>query len=85
MAALYGVDRRIEKVEPFEPLKIDCKFDCVTAVATVFDRYHGKGGNIPASWGASEWLFFLQDIETRLTPGAKVLLWMNRTTHCQRP
>jgi hypothetical protein len=58
MAALYGVDRRIEKVEPFEPLKIDCKFDCVMAVATVFDRYHGKGGNIPAIWGASEWLFF---------------------------
>jgi cyclopropane fatty-acyl-phospholipid synthase-like methyltransferase len=78
MAALLGVDRRIEAVVPFQPLGIDGPFDMVTCIATAFDRYYDERGNHKRHWGAAEWGYFLTDLEKRLSPDGKIFLWLNR-------
>jgi SAM-dependent methyltransferase len=78
MAALLGVDRRIEAVVPFQALAAEGPFDVITCIATAFDRYYDERGNHKKHWGADEWRYFLADLEKRLSPGGKIFLWLNR-------
>jgi SAM-dependent methyltransferase len=88
MAAKLGVDRRIEPVTPFVPLRVDGPFDLITAIATTFDRYYAAEDGMPhlrGLWGASEWAFFLKDLQRLLTPDGRVFLKLNKTGHEDRP
>ncbi len=78
MAERLGVDRRLEPVRPFQPLLVEGKFDVITCIATAFDRYYDRHAGHRHYWSAPEWSFFLSDLEKRLTPDGKVLLWLNR-------
>jgi 2-polyprenyl-3-methyl-5-hydroxy-6-metoxy-1,4-benzoquinol methylase len=53
MAALYGVDRRIAPVRPFEPLTIEGRFDVVTSTLVTFDRYRDEQGRRIGNWGGA--------------------------------
>ena len=74
MFRALGLQRIISRVEAFQPLPaFDRKFDLITAFMICFN-----GHKSPALWGPKEWSFFLDDLETRLNPGGRIRLGLNR-------
>jgi cyclopropane fatty-acyl-phospholipid synthase-like methyltransferase len=76
MAAMLGVERRIESVQPFTPMLSAERFDLITAMGTKFD--HASSSNGGRQWGCEEWNFFLSDIESHLTDSGRVFLRINK-------
>jgi SAM-dependent methyltransferase len=74
MFEALGLKRVLWRVEAFQPLPaFDRKFDLITAFMVCFN-----GHKSPALWGPKEWSFFLDDLETRLNPGGRIRLGLNR-------
>jgi SAM-dependent methyltransferase len=70
---LFGVERRVWTIRPFEPLPdLDRKFDLVTAFSIDFNRISKNGW-----WGPEEWAFFLDDVQQHLNPGGQIFLGLN--------
>jgi SAM-dependent methyltransferase len=72
MAAMLGVERRVEAVQAFTPVSVPGPFDLITCMGTQFDRPQ------TGAWGCAEWAYFLRDLETRLTASGRVFLRINR-------
>jgi SAM-dependent methyltransferase len=71
---LFGVERRVCAIQPFEPLPdLGRKFDLITAFSIDFNRESKRRW----WWGPPEWAFFLDDLESRLNPGARIFLGLN--------
>jgi SAM-dependent methyltransferase len=74
LVRLQGIRRVIWRVQPFVPLvKPGGKFDLITAFMICFN-----GHKSPGLWGTREWQFFLDDLETQLTPTGRICLGFNR-------
>ncbi len=74
MTQLLGLDRIVWRVNPFQRLpRLEKKFDLITAFMICFN-----GHKSPGLWGAEEWDFFLDDLETHLRPGGSICLGFNR-------
>jgi len=74
MFRLLGLKRVLWRIEAFQPLPaFERKFDLITAFMICFN-----GHKSPALWGPREWSFFLDDLETRLNPGGRIWLGLNR-------
>jgi SAM-dependent methyltransferase len=71
---LFGVDRRIWTIRPYEPLPdFGRKFDLITAFSIDFNRESKRDW----WWGPSEWAFFLDDLNRHLNPGGRIFLGLN--------
>ena len=74
LTQLLQVPRVITRIEAFKPLpKFDHKFDVITAHLICFNAH--KSDKL---WGPREWEFFLDDVASRLTPGGRLWLELNR-------
>lgn len=74
MHELLGVKRMIWRIDPFVPLPaLGARFDYVCAFMICFNRPLD-----PDVWRIKEWRFFLDDLWTRLKPGAIVWLELNK-------
>ena len=72
---IFGVRRVTWRIDPFVPLPdLGARFDCVTSFMVCFNRHIQ-----PDIWKAEEWRFFLDDLWTRLKPGAIVWFELNPT------
>jgi SAM-dependent methyltransferase len=70
---LLGVPRVIQRINPLEPLPdLGKPFDSVTAFMICFNDHLSE-----TPWGIAEWRFFLDDLWTRLRPGAFVWFELN--------
>jgi hypothetical protein len=73
MTALLGIPRTIHAIKPFEVLPAEIKgYDLVSAHMTCFNRYTDG-----SHWGEKEWTFFMDDLKSRLNPGATICLELN--------
>jgi SAM-dependent methyltransferase len=71
---LFGVDRRIWTIRPYEPLPdLGRKFDLITAFSIDFNRESKRDW----WWDAPEWAFFLDDLNRHLNPGGRIFLGLN--------
>jgi SAM-dependent methyltransferase len=71
---LFGVERRVWTIRPFEPLPdLGRKFDLITAFSIDFNRISKQDW----WWGPKEWAFFLDDLKRCLNPGGRVFLALN--------
>lgn len=71
---LFGVDRRIWTIRPYEPLPdFGRKFDLITAFSIDFNRESKRDW----WWGTPEWVFFLDDLGRHLNPGGRIFLGLN--------
>ncbi|MEY2518916.1 MAG: hypothetical protein QOF24_675 [Verrucomicrobiota bacterium] len=71
---LFGVDRRIWTIRPYEPLPdLGRKFDLITAFSIDFNRESKRDW----WWDAPEWSFFLDDLNRHLNPGGRIFLGLN--------
>jgi SAM-dependent methyltransferase len=71
---LFGVDRRIWAIKPYEPLPdLGKKFDLITAFSIDFNRDSKRDW----WWDAPEWAFFLDDLGRHLNPGGRIFLGLN--------
>jgi SAM-dependent methyltransferase len=71
---LFGVERRVWTIRPFEPLpNLGRKFDLITAFSIDFNRISKQDW----WWGPKEWVFFLHDLKGHLKPGGRVFLALN--------
>jgi len=71
---LFGVERRVWAIRPFESLPdLGRKFDLVTAFSIDFNRISKQDW----WWGPAEWAFFLDDLTRHLNPGGKIFLALN--------
>ena len=71
---LFGVERRVWTILPFEPLPdLGRKFDFVTAFSIDFNRDSKRDW----WWGPPEWAFFLDDLKRHLNPGGRIFLGLN--------
>lgn len=71
---LFGVERRLWNIRPFEPLpNLGQKFDLITAFSIDFNRDRKRD----RWWGPPEWAFFLEDLKQHLNPGGRVFLGLN--------
>ncbi len=70
---LLHIPRCLHTIEPYQKLPdLGAPFDLISAHMTCFNRYEdGK------RWGPEEWKFFLDDIETRLTPTGFIHMDLN--------
>ncbi|MDQ6622086.1 MAG: class I SAM-dependent methyltransferase [Verrucomicrobiota bacterium] len=74
MMALFDVPRVIYRIQPFVPLpKFASQFDLITAHMICFNGHKSE-----QLWRASEWKFFLDDLQTRLRPRGRIALSFNR-------
>ena len=74
MTALLGVPRVVWRIEPYESLPASLHgFDLITAFRVCFNGHNSK-----SLWGAREWTFFLDDLESRLNPGGRIHFGFNR-------
>ena len=70
---LFGVERRVWTVRPFEPLPdLGRKFDLVTAFSIDFNRISKEDW-----WGPREWAFLIDDLKGHLNPGGQIFLGLN--------
>ena len=73
MTLLLGIPRTIHTIKPYQPLPAEIQgYDLVSAHMTSFNHYHDG-----RYWGAEEWRFFLNDLKSRLNPGATICLELN--------
>lgn len=74
MIDLLGVQRTYWTIRPFETLPElpGEPFDLVTANQASF---HQEG--LPAPWGVSEWRFFLENVWSKTTPEARLVMMLN--------
>jgi SAM-dependent methyltransferase len=71
---LFGVERRIWTIRPYEPLPdLGRRFDVITAFSIDFNRESKRDW----WWGPAEWAFFLDDLKRHLTPGGRIFLGLN--------
>jgi SAM-dependent methyltransferase len=71
---LFGVERIIWTIRPFEPLpNLATSFDWITAFSVSFntDRLTQR------LWDVEEWDFFLRDLQRHLAPAGKIFLGLN--------
>jgi SAM-dependent methyltransferase len=74
MVELLGVNRRIWRVEAFQPLpNLGQKFDVITAHMICFN-----GHKSDKLWRIPEWEFFLDDVKKHLAPNGQICLELNR-------
>jgi SAM-dependent methyltransferase len=74
LVQMLGLRRVIWRVQPFVPLPdLGERFDLITAFMICFN-----GHKSPGLWGVKEWEFFLDDLETHLTPQGRICLGFNR-------
>ena len=73
MTLLLGIPRTIHMIKLYQPLPAEIQgYDLVSAHMTSFNHYlDGR------YWGAEEWTFFLNDLKSRLNPGATICLELN--------
>ena len=71
---LFGVNRTVWTIHPFEPLpNLGRRFDLVTGFSVEFNRLAAN-----VRWGRSEWGFFLDDLqEHHLTPRGRLFFGLN--------
>jgi SAM-dependent methyltransferase len=70
---LLGIPRVVHAIQPFQPMPdLGAPFDLITAHLTCFN-WHADGTH----WGVEEWRYFLQDVESRLTPTGWIQLELN--------
>jgi SAM-dependent methyltransferase len=73
LTQLFGVQRIIWTIRPFEPLPpLGQQFDWITAFSVAF--------NVDATnraWNADAWDFFLRDLQRHLAPGGKIYFSLN--------
>lgn len=73
ITCLLGVPRVVQRINRFEPLPdFGAPFDCVTGFMVCFNDHLSE-----TPWGIPEWKFFLDDLWTRLSPGALVWFELN--------
>jgi len=73
LLGLFGVERRVWSIRPFEPLPdLGRKFDLVTAFSIDFNRLSKEDW-----WGPKEWAFLVNDLKGHLTPGGQIFLGLN--------
>lgn len=72
---MLGCSDRIvrEPVKAYTPIPLEGPFDLVTCLCICFD---GHWEEVP--WGASEWTFFLDDVDRLLAPQGRLYLRFNR-------
>jgi SAM-dependent methyltransferase len=71
---LFGVERRVWAIQPFEPLPdLGRKFDLITAFSIDFNRISKQDW----WWGPEQWAFFLDDLGRYLNPGGRIFLALN--------
>lgn len=72
--SLFGLERVIHRIEPFEPLPdLGGEFDMVTGFCVCFN-----GHKTEKVWGPKEWHFLLEDLRTRfLKPDGEVFFRLN--------
>ena len=75
MIGLLGINRRIWRIEAYQPLPdLGSKFDVIAAHMICFN-----GHKSPQLWRIPEWEFFLNDLaDNHLHSGGKVCLELNR-------
>lgn len=74
MTQLLGLKRVIWEVAPFRPLlDLGRPFDLITCFMICFNGHKSE-----ALWGAAEWRFFLDDLESHLRPSGRIQLEFNR-------
>jgi SAM-dependent methyltransferase len=74
LTQMLEVPRVIARIDAFRSLpKFDRKFDVITAHLICFNAHKSD-----ALWGPPEWDFFLNDLASRLNPGGRVWLELNR-------
>jgi SAM-dependent methyltransferase len=76
MAKLLKIEREIERVLAFTPLKRRGRFDLIVCLGTQFDHPNPTAGR--TQWGVAEWAFFLSDLRSQLYPGGHVFLRINK-------
>ena len=75
MLEIFGVRRVMWRIDPFVPLPdLGAPFDYVCSFMVCFNRHI-----CPDIWKVEEWRFFLDDLKTRLKPGAIVWFELNPT------
>lgn len=73
ITALLGVPRVVQRINPCKALPdLGAPFDCVTGFMVCFNDHMSE-----TPWGIKEWQFFLDDLWTRLRPGAMVWFELN--------
>lgn len=77
--ALLGVERRIFRIQSFQPLPgFGEKFDLVTAHRICFHQKEFKPDGTHEEWRPDEWEFFLADVRANvLKPSGRLLLDFN--------
>ncbi len=73
MLGLFGVRRVTERIDPFQKLPdLGAPFDYVCSFMVCFNSHFG-----PDVWKTDEWRFFLDDLKTRMKPGAIIWFELN--------
>ena len=73
ITGLLGVPRVVQRINPCEPLPdMGTRFDCVTGFMVCFNDHLAEN-----PWGVEQWRFFLDDLQSRLNPGALVWFELN--------
>ena len=70
---LLGVPRVIQRINPCEPLPdTGAPFDCITGFMVCFNDHLAD-----SPWGVEQWRFFLDDLQSRMSPGAIIWFELN--------
>lgn len=73
--AALGLKRHVRRIQQFESLDIEGKFDLITAFMICFNEHKQ-----PGLWHIDEWKYFVTDMEVRLNPGGAIYLSFNTET-----
>jgi SAM-dependent methyltransferase len=77
LTRLFGIERVAHRIVPFQPLpEFDRRFDLVTSYMSYFNFYFED--NRARAWTADEWKFLFDDLRSRLNPGGRVRIELNR-------
>ena len=80
LIGFFKIERTVWRIKPIVKLPdLGGKFDLITAWMVCFNLPMNR----PA-WNAVEWDFLLADLATRLKPGGRVVLSLNRQLHDDR-
>jgi len=71
---MLGVDKDIRRgrISSFSPLRVDGKFDVITAFMVCFNNHKSE-----QTWKAEQWKFFLEDIKGHLKAGGTFRMELN--------
>jgi SAM-dependent methyltransferase len=77
LTQLFGIERVAHRIVPFQRLpEFGRRFDLITSYMSYFNFYFAN--DRPRAWTADEWRFFFDDIRSRLNPGGRARIELNR-------